>query len=142
MELAEVSDLTPDKAADLLGNVKKSRHFNVHMGASIGSLHQLIEALDVMSKDSFEHHINEHKNDFAKWIEHSVEDIVLAVDVKDLKNRDKIKKAIEERIAELEKIRSKGKLISAHEWMNYGVVDFVLGVLVGFLAGVIISVFV
>ncbi len=43
--------------------------FYLSNGITLSSLYELVETLDSLSDDIFHHHVNEHKNDFAAWVE-------------------------------------------------------------------------
>lgn len=65
----------------------KAKHpFWLNSGKKLESLRELHDELKVMTPEVFAHHANNSKNDFASWVEHSVEHPTLALR---LKNADK-----------------------------------------------------
>jgi len=52
--------------------LKPNQYFHLKNGKNLKSLKDLALALPVMSFDVFGHHVNSQKNDFAKWISHSL----------------------------------------------------------------------
>jgi hypothetical protein len=63
-------------------------------GAKLHSLKDLYGHLSVMPEEEFRHHVNEHKNDFAAWVEHSHGDKFLAQAVRQAKTKEEVQKAI------------------------------------------------
>lgn len=56
-------------------------------GRVLHNLHDLHHALEEMSDESFCHHVNKEKNDFAKWVEEVLEDGQLARQMRRVKTR-------------------------------------------------------
>ena len=52
----------------LLNNVSPDKAFWVHNGPVLKSVKELLVALRDMSEDTFRHHVNKEKNDFATWV--------------------------------------------------------------------------
>jgi hypothetical protein len=132
--------VTPEEAREILSKVASKHHFKLHLGTDITNLHELEEAVDIISADSLKHHIGDKKNDFSSWVRECVGDDHLARELKDKKTKKAIKGALIKRISYLEKKAAEGKPISAKEWMMYGQVDFMLGLIVGFVVGIVISI--
>ncbi|MFO8016320.1 MAG: DUF5752 family protein [Candidatus Woesearchaeota archaeon] len=129
----------PEKAEALLEDTKGGDDFKLHMGSDIKNLKQLAEALDIMAEDTFRHHVSGKKNDFASWIRHSIGDEELARSIEKLKSRKKIAEKVRRRVSFLE--RKRGQKVSCHkDFLTCGVTDFALGVVVGFIIGMIIAV--
>ena len=59
---------------------------------------ELPPALRKMSKETFAHHVNAERNDFANWIEHVVDERKLAQDVRKLTSKTAVMKAVRERL--------------------------------------------
>ncbi len=65
----------------------KAKHpFWLNSGRKLESLRELHDELKVMTPEVFAHHVSSSKNDFALWVEHSIEHPTLAAQ---LKNADK-----------------------------------------------------
>lgn len=129
----------PEKASDLLSDVKANSHFKLHMGTNIVNLMQLSEALDIIADGSFKHHVTAKKNDFAAWVRHAVGDEELAKSIEKIKDRRRIADKLRRRISYLESRKSQN-MISTKEFLTCGATDFVLGAIIGFVIGMIIAV--
>ncbi len=127
----------PEHAERIISKTEKP--FRLHLGAEISSIRELAEALDIMSEDTFKHHVNENKNDFAKWIEDVFNDEELAAKIRHLKSRDRIKTELIKRLKFMEKIAMQGRPLYYDEYMDHPVRDFVIGLLVGVVLGFIIN---
>ena len=129
---------TAKEAEHILRDVRGNKVFQMHMGADINSLKDLAEALDIMSEQTFEHHVSGSKNDFAAWVRDVLEDVRLADELMKCKSRQSILKKIDERIEELEYKLSQSH-ITTKEIMGLGAVDFIVGLIVGFLGGLVLA---
>ncbi len=70
------------------------QQFWVNDGSILNNLKQLPDALQNMDKSTFLHHVNEHKNDFANWVEHVYQENELANKLRSLKSNKGMAKAI------------------------------------------------
>jgi hypothetical protein len=86
-----------------LADVHPEHTFKTNTGKEIKNLRQLLKVLNEISQESFEHHVKDGKNDFAKWIRHSVKDDELADMIERTIDFEKSKQIINDRIALLEK---------------------------------------
>lgn len=130
--------LTPEEAKDILEEVPADKHFRIHLGTNISNLKGLLEALEIISNDSFKHHVSKTKNDFSKWVSDVVGDVDFASELRKVHTKKGSVKLLKRRIRFLERKASEGKPLSAKEWMEYGRVDFLLGLIIGFIIGIII----
>ena len=64
----EVMGLVNKEMKSLLNNVSPDKAFWVHNGPILKNVSELFNALRTMREDTFRHHVNKDKNDFAKWI--------------------------------------------------------------------------
>ncbi len=122
-----------------LKGVKKENAFNVHEGNSIHSLYDLAETLKSMPTESFKHHVSETKNDFASWVRDVFEDSVLAARLSSRKTRTAMENAVRARIKELEH-----ELMPAHaskKIFSRGIIDFLIGLVIGLVAGILVASF-
>jgi len=120
-----------------LRNVPADKVFYVFEGGHINSIYQLADTLSSISAKSFNHHVSSLRNDFANWVRDVIQDSELAPVLAALKTRTHMEKAVRERIKELE-----AQSLPAHSSTNLlksGVVDFVIGLIVGAVAGLIIA---
>ncbi len=79
-------------------DVSDEQAFWVRDGQVLKNLSDLPEALKNMDKDTFRHHVNKEKNDFANWIYHAVGDRDLAEEVRGHRSRTSIIRAIKSRL--------------------------------------------
>ncbi len=70
--------------------------FYTHNGAVLKDLKMLSEALKDMSADSFKHHVNAHKNDFASWTEVILKEPELAKAMRKVKTKAALQKRVDE----------------------------------------------
>lgn len=61
-------------------------------GTRLHSLKDLYGALSDMSEDKFRHHVNERKNDFATWVEHTHGDKHLAQQMRQAESKEHMQK--------------------------------------------------
>ena len=93
----------------------KSRHKELHPhhyfymvnGAVVRDIDELVGHLRDVDYNTFFHHVNENKNDFASWIRDCIGDVKLADTVSGHKTKEDIVNAVSSRIAELEKEENK-----------------------------------
>lgn len=69
--------------------------FWVHQGPVLKDLRGLNDALRGMSDDIFKYHVNNEKNDFAKWTEDILHQKELAAQMRRLKTKSGIQKAVD-----------------------------------------------
>jgi len=62
--------------------VKPEQYFYVENGVTFKSIKDLALNLDKLPEEIFEGHVNEHKNDFANWIEGVFKNKTLAAQLK------------------------------------------------------------
>lgn len=72
----------------------KSQAFVLKDGTSLHSLKDLYGHLSTISDEDFKHHVNEQKNDFASWVEHSHNDKFLAQHMRQTISRQDMQKAV------------------------------------------------
>tara|TARA_Y100000310_G_C20689043_1_gene820990 strand:- start:773 stop:1390 length:618 start_codon:yes stop_codon:yes gene_type:complete len=112
-----------------LKDVKADHHFILKTGDAIKNLEDLLKQLRGMDDDTFLHHVNDHKNDFSKWINDIIKDKDLADSlgsiikkaemlhtvkgrIKQLKKRQKVRKTtikVKTKAAKIKKTRKKSK---------------------------------
>ena len=78
----------------ILGKAPEEYHFVLQDGRKLGSIYELIDELETMHADLFKHHVNETKNDFANWIEHTFNEKSLAEELRELENNLDMQRAI------------------------------------------------
>ena len=86
----------------LLNDVREDEHFRTVDGRTLGSVRELVMLLETYQDEHFRHHVNEHRNDFAAWIEHSVGDQKLAERIRQAPTPVRIQQEIAARLEEIE----------------------------------------
>jgi hypothetical protein len=79
------------------------KSFWVHEGPVFSSLKDMAAALPKLTAQSFAHHVNEAKNDFADWVEFVVGDKELADAVRGTKTPKQIMVSLDRRLKELDR---------------------------------------
>lgn len=69
------------------GVVPEEFHFHLHDGRKLKSILELIDAFDDMSDETFKHHVNEHRNDFANWVCDVMKEDKLAKDLRSVNSK-------------------------------------------------------
>ncbi len=122
--------LSRENAKKILEDVPYQKAFKLHLNTSLGNLRELAEALDVMSEQTFSHHVTKERNDFAEWISDAVGDAKLAKDVQKQISKEKITRIIQRRLLELEIFRFGGRMLN--------LIDFLAGIILGIMIGVLL----
>ena len=86
----------------LLKDVHEDEHFRTVDGRILKSVRELVMLLETYRDEHFTHHVNEHRNDFAAWIEHSVKDGKLAERIRTVRTPQDIQQEIALRLEEIE----------------------------------------
>jgi len=82
-------------------SIPQENYFFCRDGRIFKNLRELAVALKDMSEETFKHHVNEGKNDFANWIKDIIKDIRLADKISGLKAKELIRRTIEDNINRL-----------------------------------------
>lgn len=92
-----------------LPNLNKEDYFWLADGKTLKNLHDLHNAFQTMDEDTFQHHVNEQKNDFHHWVKDSHNDKKLADDLLTIVGKDNATLIVRQRIKEIlqkEKIKT------------------------------------
>lgn len=79
----------------LFKNVKPEEYFRMYNGVVLKSLHDLIDALEIIDDETFGHHVNKGKNDFSEWINHVMKDKSFAEKIKNAKAKEEMIEILE-----------------------------------------------
>ena len=82
---------------------KEDKYFRLHMGSEVRSLEELRDSLKTMSRETFEHHVTNDRNDFASWVGDVLKDYSLSAKLNKLKSREAILGEVSRRIHWLDK---------------------------------------
>ena len=95
---------TKEESKRYLGNIAPEQCFWVNNGPVLKNLEELANAIPQMSDETFNHHVNNEKNDFSNWIKDVIGDVNLANDLLSSKNKISAAKKI---IARLNSLKNK-----------------------------------
>ena len=91
-----------EDAQRVLRHVSDEKRFYCHDGKILNNIHDLKSALEKMSDHTYNHHVTEEKNDFARWVLEVLGDDKLAHDmIKSVTQKDTTK-LVAERIVWLQ----------------------------------------
>lgn len=128
--------ITFHEASRILEDVHHSRHFRTKHGAYIKNLYELLDAVRKMGQAEFAHHLNDDKNDFREWVHHVLNDYDLAEELSKCRNKQQLVAKLEKRIEHLHAIKHE-PVISHKLYMDYALYDFLGGIIVGLMVGLV-----
>ena len=99
-----MTNLTKDEAKRILSNTAPDRAFWVNNGPVVKSVIELATAAKKLTPVQFMHHVNNAKNDFAKWVDEVIRDSELAQHIKKAKTREDLAGAVTGRLKQLQKL--------------------------------------
>ncbi|OGM02852.1 hypothetical protein A3K72_02825 [Candidatus Woesearchaeota archaeon RBG_13_36_6] len=127
-------------AVPLLRDVPNEHTFKLHKTEiEINNLFELADALEIMSDESYNHHVTEDRNDFANWVGDVIKDKELSLTLHETKNRKDALKVVRKRIKEIH--HSSGEKACPKEHIGCGIREFAAGFLIGLLVGLIMTVY-
>lgn len=94
--------LTQEDASRILSNVTPENCFWINNGPIVGNISELPEAIEGVDDDTFRHHLNNDKNDFAVWIAEVLGDHTLAKRVSKSKSKRSFINKLRKRISTLQ----------------------------------------
>ena len=119
-----------------LNDVPKEHNFKLNSGRRIKNLYELGMHLAVMHDSTFEHHVNDEKNDFKNWVFDIVQDKHLADRILKAKTREDMAKVVEKRVKELEYEKKHHEKV-VEQGIKWGVREFGIGLVTGLFIGFI-----
>lgn len=93
---------TREDAQRVLRAVPDVKRFYCHNGDILNNIYELKDALDRMDSPTFQHHVTEEKNDFARWVREVLGDDKLAGDLSRCSEAGEASRVTSERIAWLQ----------------------------------------
>ena len=96
-----------------LGDVSSKHHFIVKNGTRIKNLRELYTSIQSMDDITFNHHVNDFKNDFHNWVRDIHKDNKLASDLLKAKSRKEMEGELKKRIQELQDVKEEVKAAEA-----------------------------
>ncbi len=76
------------------GKAPVEKHFVLQDGRKLESLYQLVDELETMGEETFRHHVNDLRNDFANWVRDVFESPSLAGEMQNIRDRIDTQRAI------------------------------------------------
>ncbi|MEM4259767.1 MAG: hypothetical protein QXG00_00865 [Candidatus Woesearchaeota archaeon] len=119
----------------MIKEAKEDEVFIAKNNIKAKNIFELKKAIETMNDEEFSHHLNNDKNDFANWIEYSLEDKILADSVRQSKTKEEVLRSIDNRTSLLTKEIGKSHIISDFTLLK----DFLIGLIIGLVAGGIIG---
>ena len=95
--------VTKEEAKRYLCNAVPEQCFWVNNGPILKNLDELSSALPEMNNETFNHHVNNEKNDFSNWIKDVIGDGKLANEILSSKSKDSAVKKIRNRLNSLKR---------------------------------------
>lgn len=86
------------KTSDFLRDVEPEKCFWCCDGRVLKNLHELAQAFNEMTDETFNYHVNDDKNDFSVWAMGVIGDKKLADGLKNVRNRKVASRKVSERI--------------------------------------------
>jgi chromosome segregation ATPase len=136
----------------VLSNVEPEHYFKAKNGNVVKNLVELAEAIELMDKATFDHHISDGRNDFASWVKDIIGDSELAALLKKLNSKEKMIIAIEERLGEIQKLEMKlreEEIVPSQKQIlrqpslavsrESNVKEYLYGLIIGVIVGVLIG---
>ena len=87
-----------EDAQRVLRHVPDVKRFYCHDGEILNNIYDLKTALGRMPVATYRHHVNEEKNDFARWVREVLGDDKLARDMASCENQKEAAVTVSERI--------------------------------------------
>jgi mannitol/fructose-specific phosphotransferase system IIA component (Ntr-type) len=109
----------------LFKNVKPDQYFHLHNGVVLKNLHDLIDVLEIIDDETFNHHVSGEKNDFSDWIMHVIKSRSLAEKIKKARTKEEMIEVLETEPAVMKDLKSKTKKHlppKKYFWLSNGIV--------------------
>jgi mannitol/fructose-specific phosphotransferase system IIA component (Ntr-type) len=90
---------------NLFKNVKPEQYFRLYNGVVLKNLHDLIDILEIIDEETFNHHVTNDKNDFSAWIKDAIKDKNLAEKIKKAKTKEEMIEILETEPLVMENIK-------------------------------------
>ncbi len=99
-----MANLSKEEAKRILSNVPPEKSFWVNNGPVLRNVIELATAAKKLAPQQFIHHINNAKNDFAKWVDDVIRDSELAKQLRRIKTKDELAHVVKNRLRQLQKL--------------------------------------
>jgi hypothetical protein len=99
------------------------QYFILRNGQPVKSLQELMTILDYIDDTTFDHHVNDYRNDFATWIENAVGDVALAQQIRAATDRDSMAAVLRAKEYDAKKALAKASKAKTAELAKLQTVD-------------------
>ena len=99
-----MAKLTKDEAKRILSNTAPDKAFWVNNGPVLKNVIELATTAAKLTPQQFMHHVNNAKNDFAKWVGEVIRDSELAKQLRQIKTKDELAHIVTNRLRQLQKL--------------------------------------
>ena len=124
-------EIKTNSAEVLLEDVHESHTFKLHKTEiEIHNIYELADALEIMSDESYGHHVNANKNDFAGWVNEVIKDQGLSLALEHARDRTAAMNIVRKKIKSAGKYGGKERI-----WLNGHDYRFTIGLLAGLMIG-------
>lgn len=96
--------LSVEQVKRVLSNTPAGKEFWVNNGPILRNIIELANAAKKLTPQQFMHHVNNAKNDFAKWADEVIHDSELAKKIRHVKTKDELAHAVKNRLKQLRKL--------------------------------------
>lgn len=79
---------------EVLKDAPVEKYFILTNGQPIKNIKELADTLEEIREEVYQHHVNQHKNDFSTWIKHVFEEHGLADELAQIKDKDHMRLVI------------------------------------------------
>ncbi len=137
-----------------LDDVNHEKGFTFSDGTHVKNLKDLIKHLEQCEEATFKHHVHDDGNDFCNWVAHVLEDQILSKSIKHVRSKNYLVMVLKEYIRMLEQgpqSHHRAEKADKHTNMvprkpslrhitnlHWGIEEFILGLLVGFLIALVV----
>ncbi len=95
----------------VFGEAPEQHEFVLHDGRKLNTVYQLIDELETMSEEVFQHHVNGERNDFANWLSDVFDEQSLADEINAVHDRIATQRALMKKLMrELQKLEPPHKI--------------------------------
>jgi hypothetical protein len=91
-----------EDAQRVLRHVPEEKRFYCHDGKILNNIYELKNALEHMGDSTYNHHVTDEKNDFARWVREVLIDDKLSHDLAKCRDKKEAARIVAERIAWLQ----------------------------------------
>lgn len=110
---------------NLYKELEPNQYFHLYNGVVLKNLHDLIDVLEIIDDETYKHHVSGDRNDFSRWIKHSIKNKKLARKIREAKTKENMIQVIESEPHIMENLKNKYKqelTPKKYFWLSNGIV--------------------